>query len=135
MTTKKATVTVASYECFPVSARISAWVRSRSSPGRMPFAVIVPIRVRLSRATGWAMASHMYRTCRLRPSRITSSTRARSPSRVRVTPSSFTRAFPVRRPSIVALEGLAIYVAIVVAVLVAGHGFGHPEVFARFGDA
>ena len=31
---------------------------------------------------------------------------------------------PVRRPSIVALEGLAIYVAIVVAALVAGHDLG-----------
>ena len=68
-----------------------------------------PIRVRTSRRTGWPTASHMRRTCRLRPSWITSSIAAWSPrdctsrtSAGAVTPSSSStpsRSGPQRGPA------------------------------------
>ena len=53
------------------SAAISSGDSSRKSPGRSRSSVIGPIATRRRRSTGWPIASHMLRTCRLRPSRTT----------------------------------------------------------------
>ena len=97
-----------------VSARISAGVRSRISPGRRPRSVIVPMRVRRSRSTGCAMASHMWRTCRLRPSRsVSSMTACAAAPAADARAAAGRRAGSVRRPSIVDAAAQPLEIAIV----------------------
>ncbi len=103
------------------------------SPGLSPAAVMVPMRVRRSRATGCAIASHIRRTCRLRPSRRTSSITDCGvfPGTTR---SSRTRAGSVRRPSTAIAATQAIEIALV------GHALdqrlvGALELVARMRDA
>src|SRR5690606_22527065 len=78
---------------------ISSRVSFRYVPGERPLRVIKAKRVRIKWRTGWPTASHIRRTIRFRPSRMTSSRTVRSfPRRIRRTWAGAVRPSSSRTP-------------------------------------